>query len=378
MKIMFYESNEGFSSYTHCLANYTRRNDYHADVVYLTPSDNIYLNCVDNDIITCSKLLPYKKRNDKNTLSWALDRTHISLKNILARNAIVKKEKPDIVSIQCTTPILDQFFIQKLKKYSKVVYTAHDVIPPLVSKNWSLSSLYRIYHTVDHIIVHSEANKKQLVEKFSLDECLISIIHHGVKIGYIEIDRYIERKKLGISEDDIVVLFYGLIRPQKGLDNLIKSLDGINVTLLIAGNMPCGESFEQYDKLLAKHNINSIRFIEFISEEFTNILFQICDVVALPYKYFYSQSGVFMQAIQYHKPVVVTDTAAFSEYILKYGLGILCEPDDVASLREAFIKITGEKNILSKLASNMNDAAEDNSWTKSALMHMEVFHDLLK
>ena len=86
--------------------------------------------------------------------------------------------------------------------------------------------------------------------------------------------------------------FYGSIRIQKGLDLLIKALKGIDCNLVVAGAIPFGDSFDRYDKLIENNGINCIKYLEYISEEFTNELFQACELVVLPYKYFYSQSGV--------------------------------------------------------------------------------------
>ena len=53
--------------------------------------------------------------------------------------------------------------------------------------------------------------------------------------------------------------FYGGIREQKGLDDLIRALNGLHCRLVIAGAMPHGESFEKYDTLIRQMDISACK-----------------------------------------------------------------------------------------------------------------------
>lgn len=368
MKIILCENSEGFSSYTHQLVNSLIKIDDNID--YLTPIDNKYLNCIDSHVNTVTLFDSYFVKYNRGSFRWFVDRMSITCRNLLKRNKYIKKKRPDVVNIQCTVPVIDQYLLKDIKKYSKLVLTVHDVIPPIESRNWSKKSLTKIYNISDSLVVHTNANRQQLIEEFGISTKKISVIHHGVKMGYKTIDVEHERHAIGINNSLPVILFYGLIRPQKGLDVLLEALKGIPCNLLIAGKMPEGESFDKYQRIIEKNKINVISIIEYISEDFTNVLYQISDYVALPYKYFYSQSGVFMQAIQYKKPVVVSSIAAFPEYIEKYQIGVLCEPDNVSSLHNAILQLIENGKSYSD---QMHTAALDNSWAKSAEKYYTLF-----
>ncbi len=369
MKVWLYEGSEGFTSYSAplcaALAQYLNM-----DVHLITVRDNPMLS---SDIQTFQILYSYDSQiENKNTAKWMFNRVWISLINILKRNHLIRKHKPDLLSIQFTIPVIDQYFLPRLKRYCKLIYTVHDVIPPNKSRFWTMKSLNRLYHAVERIIVHSETNKKQLINQFGVASDKIDVIHHGLETEYEQLDRSSCRYAIGVDDDTPVILFYGSIREQKGLDDLIRALSGLHCRLVIAGAMPHGESFEQYDALIQQTDISVHKIIDYVSDEQTNSLFQAADIVALPYKYFYSQSGVFMQAIQYGKFILATDVSSFGEYIRKWKLGCLCEPENIESIRSAVVELC--QWIRAGVVNEFADAARDeNSWERSAELHIRVF-----
>ncbi|MCX7715406.1 MAG: glycosyltransferase family 4 protein [Clostridia bacterium] len=375
MKILIYENSWGFASYTHQLCNAIVQADDKIEVIYATSSDNEYIKKLDERIKVLAVLKTYDKPYKKNSFRWMIDRISVSLYNILQRSKILKEEKPDIVSIQSTIPILDQYFVGKIK--ARTIQTVHDVIVPIKSLNWSKSSLRRMYNSVDELIVHSQTNKAQLCSMFNVPEKKVHVIHHGTPTTYREINSEVCKEKLRLNNGKKTLLFYGLIRQSKGLDILIQALEGLQCNLVIAGSMPFGEEFEKYERLIEKHGIDCRKFIEYISDEFTEELYQACDIVVLPYIYFYSQSGVFMQAIQYRKPVVATDVSCFKEYIDKYGFGIVCEANNVEALRKAIEEILSSEDKLREYTNNAYNAAAENSWEKSAELHIKLFEKKL-
>ena len=376
MKISVYECSAGFTSYTGPLCAALAENESN-QVTLITVENNPLLSKLSAKVRVCAVLHELRKGLSRNSAAWAFNRIALSAANLARRNKMVKKERPDIVSVQFTIPILDQFFMGGLKRYSKVIYTAHDVIPPNQSRFWSMKSLNRIYHTAASIIVHSEANAKLLMEQFSIAKEKIKIVHHGIETAYEQLDRIQCRQVIGVNDDTPVFLFYGSIRQQKGLDDLIRALEGLDCLLIVAGAMPYGESFDTYEELIRSCGVRTFLKIEHVSDEMTNVLFQAADVVALPYKYFYSQSGVFMQAIQYSKYILATDVSSFREYIDQWQLGCLCKPKDVQSIRQSALELI-EWNKQRKENPLAQTAKAANSWEQAAQKHTSIFERELK
>ncbi|MBD9172079.1 MAG: glycosyltransferase, partial [Clostridiales bacterium] len=137
---------------------------------------------------------------------------------------------------------------------------------------------------------------------------------------------------MGIDNDKKVLLFYGGIRESKGLDILLNALKGLPVKLIIAGAMPYGEQFDKYQHIINSNKIDTLQIIQFTEDSFRDVLFQVSDFLVLPYKEFYSQSGVFMQAIQYHLPIIATDVSSFKYYVEHYDIGYICAPNNIDNL----------------------------------------------
>ena len=344
-------------------------------ILYMTTRENHELD----DISQCVKVLPILKtfgEQKKNSIGWLINRIVTAIKNVKIRNKYMKQNKVDGLWIQFTNAIIDQFFIRNVKRYShRIFYTVHDVIPPVKSFYWSMKSLNKLYSECDELIVHTKGNKQQLIEEFKVKPEKIHVIHHGTDTRYNRLDPVQCRKQFDINQNKTVILFYGSIRKQKGLDDLIAALKDIDdVQLVIAGAMQNGESFFEYENLIKKNKIDAKCMIQFIPDEWTDALFQACDFVCLPYKYFYSQSGVFMHAIRNRKPVIVSDVSSFREYLSNYKIGDLCKPEDPEDLgiviKKMMLKLENENNTF---LSELERAADDNSWEKSAKLHMELF-----
>lgn len=375
MKILLYEASSGFSYYSKMLCNALVNEYPDIEILFMTTPENHELD----DALPRVQILPMLKEfgsQRKNSIGWFINRIATAIQNVKIRNKYIKQNKIDALWIQFTNAVIDQFFIRNAKKYShKIFYTVHDVIPPVKSFYWSKKSLGKLYSECDELIVHTKGNKQQLIDIFNIKPEKIHIIHHGTDTKYNKLDQVLCRKQFDINQNKIVILFYGSIREQKGLDDLIAALkDKASVQLVVAGAMQNGESFDEYERMIQKNGIDAKCFIQFIPDEWTDALFQACDFVCLPYKYFYSQSGVFMHAIRNRKPVIVSDVSSFREYLNEYRIGDLCKPENPEDLGIVIEKMVSTLNKTpNAFLSELDRAADDNSWGKSAKLHMQLF-----
>ncbi len=126
------------------------------------------------------------------------------------------------------------------------------------------------------------------------------------------------REKLNITQKR-VVLYFGLIRKYKGLDQLIRAMKLMqekdpDCMLLAVGE--CYEDIETYRKLIATLGLEKqIQLINaFIPNEEVEPYFKAADVVCLPY-YSGTQSGILMMAYGFGKPVVITNVGGIAELV---------------------------------------------------------------
>lgn len=373
MNVLLSEYSAGFADYSWILCNELVR--YVESLTYLTEQNNDYVSSVDQDVKVYQLFRSFKADDGhkRGTVPWYFNRGTTAVMNCIRRNKYIKYNKPDIVLIQATLSVFDCHFLKKLKKYSKVVLIVHDVIVPTDSMSWNRKSLKKTYDIADLLVVHSETNKTQMMEIFGTDTEKIKVIPHGIRSEFNKIDKKVCRQKLGIEESEKVFLFYGSIRESKGLDILLEAMKGIDGTLLIAGAPMYGETFDKYEEIIRKNGLKTIEYIEYTPDSFRDILFQASDFMILPYKEFYSQSGVFMQSIQFHLPIIATDVSSFREFIERYDIGYICRPNDSGDLHRTIVSACKEGKKFSKM---MERAVKENYWEVSAKMYYNLLEGL--
>jgi glycosyltransferase involved in cell wall biosynthesis len=139
-----------------------------------------------------------------------------------------------------------------------------------------------------------------------------------------------------------VFLFFGLIRPYKGLEELLPafhSLGDANAVLLIAGRSRPSD----YAARLAAQAGPDPRVVwhpHFVPNDEVQGWMNAADIVALPYRQI-TTSGAAMLAWSFGKPVIAPALPAFTEPMRAAPfLGLLYDPADPAGLAEALRQAT--------------------------------------
>ena len=338
-----YSGISGMYSYTDALCEGLSR--IGADVTVLTSSawpEKIRPFKVERQLLAFTS-----EQGNFSKLHWATDRFFRSMVNINRRNKFAVKGNFDVVHIQgASLPLLDQFFLKPLAKNVPVVLTVHDVrshYERFVNRDSFIKRNLQIPH---RLIVHYENGGKQLAEHWKVSTEKIAVIPHGIILAENLPEKQKARVKLDIPTDRPVLLFFGSIRPNKGLDVLLAALEKVRsrypkVLLIIAGAIPRGMSFEPYSDIIKKLNFseNVKLFIGFVPDDDVDYFMSACDIVVLPYSKFEAQSGVLLRAYAHEKPVVVTNTGAMGELVSSDKVGLVVEPGDKKSLAEAIINV---------------------------------------
>ncbi len=145
------------------------------------------------------------------------------------------------------------------------------------------------------------------------------------------------------------LLFFGTVRPYKGLDLLLHALAKVpGCTLLVAGDF--WEPVEKYQKLTAELGLESrveLRpgYVE--SDQFDG-LFSSCDALVLPYL---SGTGSIVRelAFSFGLPVLATRTGSIAETIIDGKNGLVVEPKSLQALIDGLTKLC-DRATLEKLS----------------------------
>jgi len=296
----------------------------------------------------------------------------------------VLKEKPDLVHWhELKIYSLEYMFLKYLKRRNiQLVLSAHDVLHP--EKQVITPFLVQLYHTFDAIIAHTQDSRNILEQVFHVAPEKIHVIPHGEYSGIAQhLEKHEARKGLGIDPNARVILFFGYIRPYKGLDILLKAFPEVqkrihNAVLLIAGESK--EPFQKYEHLIRELGIaESVQcFIGYVPLEKVPLFFSSADIVVLPYRHIY-QSGVVHLAFGFQKPVVVTRVGGLPETVEHGKTGFVVPPEDPQALANAIGEAFSNPLRLEAMGENAYQKSQEGlSWSRIAERTIAVYRSLYK
>lgn len=144
------------------------------------------------------------------------------------------------------------------------------------------------------------------------------------------------RAELGLPEAGPVLLFFGLVRPYKGLDVLIEAMPAIvsthpGTTLMVAGEW-YGDAMPARRRIEALGLADRVRIDDrYIPDDELPVLFGAADLVVQPYRSA-TQSGVLLMAASFGVPGVVTDVGDLAAPMRAHGAGVVVPPNDPEAL----------------------------------------------
>lgn len=169
---------------------------------------------------------------------------------------------------------------------------------------------------------------------------------------------------LKLDPKENYLLFFGLIRPYKGLDLLLKAMkQHPKKQLLIVGE--CYEKKQKYSSLIDSLGLKKqVRFVDrFVPLEEAAHYFSAADGLVLPYKTA-TQSGVIALAYHFETPLVVTKHDGLTEPILNDTTGIVTEVNSEA-IAEGISQLYDDDNIR-RFKNNLQKTKGNYAWTTYA------------
>lgn len=170
---------------------------------------------------------------------------------------------------------------------------------------------------------------------------------------------------LNLDPDYRYLLFFGYIRPYKGLDLLLRAfadqrLRQHNVKLIIAGELR--DKLQPYINII--HELELEDFLEMRTEYIDNLdisrYFSACDMVVQTYKKSH-ESGVTQLSFYYEKPVLVTNVQHLAEAVTDKVVGYVVEPEE-KPIADAILDFY-ENNRQAEYENNVKAYKKNFSWS---------------
>jgi glycosyltransferase involved in cell wall biosynthesis len=279
----------------------------------------------------------------------------------------------DVVHYQwLTMPALDARMLPPRRPRAM---TAHYVLPPRPSRRQAARAT-RLFGRMDAVVAHSDHGARRLREEAGVDPGKVHVIPHGA-LDYLT--RLPEERPLPAElaeAEGPVVLFFGLLRPYKGLDTLLQAyrrLEGAELWIVGNPRMDVAPL-----RALAGKAPGRVRFVtRFVEDAEIPAIFRRADVVALPYRDA-EHSGVLYTGLAFGKPLVLSAVGGFPE-VAETGAARLVPPGDTDALAETLEELVADEPARTELAAAATRAAAGPfSWDEAASRTLDLYRELLE
>ncbi|HLH83381.1 MAG TPA: glycosyltransferase [Trebonia sp.] len=194
----------------------------------------------------------------------------------------------------------------------RLVWTAHNVLPVTPVFTDDLGARKRLVATCDLVIAHSKATLDQLAD-LGIVPRRSAVIPHGPFESAVA---PASLRAPGQGQGPRRLLFFGKIRPYKGVDTLLTAFAALppdlDVHLTVAGE--CGDETARTElaRLAAKSGDRVTLRLERIPETAVTQLLQQADAMILPYRRI-TTSGSAVLGLCHGRPLVVPDLPGLAE-----------------------------------------------------------------
>ena len=174
------------------------------------------------------------------------------------------------------------------------------------------------------------------------------------------------RRALSLS-DTPTFLFFGFVRPYKGLHVLLDAWGGVVERVPEARLVVAGEFYEGEAALRAQASPYgaSVRFdAGYIPDDRVGVYFGAADAVVQPYVTA-TQSGVAQIAFHYGRPVITTDVGGLAEAVPHGEAGLVVPPSDPGALADALVRFVRD-DLGETLEAGVLRLHDEGSWDRVA------------
>jgi len=346
-------------------------------------ADNLYKKKFNIFVFADSKNLSDEEKHDK-SLSYEIVR-YRGLKIIRKKRKSrdIKKFinfKKNINSIFCDSwKSAENLIKNKIVKSEKIFCLAHgnDI---LINKN--IIKKKRIRKTLSeirHIIANSYFTKKKITD-LGIKSSKIKVIYPGVE------HRYFDFKKNNnpfqkYKNFKPILLTIARLEKRKNHRNIIYAVNELikdfkNLLYLIAGD---GPEIREIRKLINKLNLEkNVKVLGKVNENDKNFLFKISDLHVMPTiqdKKSVSIEGFgisYIEAGMHGIPSISSGLGGTEESVINGKTGIICNPNNISSIKDSIKKVLINKKMYKKLSINSKNFSKKFLWKNTITNYLKL------
>lgn len=205
-------------------------------------------------------------------------------------------------------------------------------------------------NSFDGITVISPFMKKAITKTYRIDEKRIGVWSSGVSLEHFNPHRLLDDKiyeiksKLNLHKK-FVVMYHGVLTPNRGLQSVIKTMDSLknshkDVMFVIIGT---GIAKSTLQELIRSYQIaDKVKLIDAVSYDEIPYYIALCDIGILPFPnlmwWRVSSPIKLMEYLAMEKPVIATDIEAHRDVINSQMCGFIIQSNDPSEIKKAIMK----------------------------------------
>jgi glycosyltransferase involved in cell wall biosynthesis len=298
------------------------------------------------------------------------------------------RERPDIIQLSTIRFPFQRLFLNRLHRAS-IVLT--QICHEFESRERSRVSRYLhrrlfggMYHRFDRIYLHGQESREQFHRVFDVPRGRTAAIRHGNEALFLDLAEKTAdvRAGFGVEPDTAIALFFGGLRPSKGIEDLIaawaiasREVDGVLIVCgAAAGCDPARLRGLADDEGIAERTIIAPQYVP-LGE--VAAVFEMATVVVLPYRSV-TGSGVLNLAFALGRPVIATSLGSLGEDVEHGETGLLVEAGDISAMARALVKILSDKTEAERMGLAARAAARDHDWQPIARNIAAEYRELVR
>jgi glycosyltransferase involved in cell wall biosynthesis len=282
--------------------------------------------------------------------------------DMLGYAAARRRERPDITHWQWAS--IQELDWALLGRGGAHVLTAHDILPR-VARPLQRAGQKRLYARMDAIVVHTEHGRRRLVQEAGVDPARVHVIPHGAFTHLAQVQP-VRPPELPAGDGRPAVLFFGLLKPYKGLDVLYEAwrIAQPQADLWVVGA----------PRMKLPPPPPGVAVVpRFVSEAEAAWCLRHAALTVLPYRDI-EMSGVLFSALGLGRPLLLSDVGGFPEVTAAAHV----PTGDAGALAAELRRLVAEPRALDALAAaSAQAAATTHAWDAIAAQHVALYEQLL-
>lgn len=306
----------------------------------------------------------------------------------------LSESQPDIVQFSKINFPFEAVFLRQMRRGGLTLTQICHEFELRENRRGPLSSLAvraysDIYRNFSAIFFHARENSEKFLSLYPfVRQNKTHIIPHGNSGWLLEYfpqnhDWGALRQHYGFKPGQPVVLFFGLLAPSKGIEDLVEAFALVrrssDAKLLIAGYPT-----KQFDMAELKEKISESGLAPHVSLDPRYIPLQevgalmgLATVAVYPYRSS-TQSGALQVAYTFGRPVVATSVGGLPEAVEDRRSGLLVPPNSPLELAEGILKLVTDHALAKDMGEYARQLSETRfSWHAVAQQILRVYEGLL-